>query len=196
MDLSNQALKPLRPLAEAELREWEEAYAAVEAYLLALRVRNRILLADLVRGILFRAAERKEAEPGRTPRELAMEETLGEIARWTHEVLEEDAEDAQLSLRGRLALLLADMPNRWQGVFLTPAPWPEEFLRAMRSSYLAAGPEMRGLRMEPHPLELNPLGTGAAQWSELLDRRPYLRVAMVALALAVMGLIGWSIFLD
>ena len=37
MGLPHHPLGTLRPLSETELSEWEEAYAAVEAYLQALR---------------------------------------------------------------------------------------------------------------------------------------------------------------
>ena len=59
MGLPRHSLDTLRPLSEEELTEWEEAYAAVEAYLQALRLRNRLLVAELVRGILWRASARR-----------------------------------------------------------------------------------------------------------------------------------------
>ena len=49
MGLSNQPLETFRPLTETELDEWEQAYAAVEAYLQALRIRNRLLAAELAK---------------------------------------------------------------------------------------------------------------------------------------------------
>ena len=58
MGLPHHSLGTLRPLSETELSEWEEAYAAVEAYLQALRLRNRLLVAELVRAILWRASAR------------------------------------------------------------------------------------------------------------------------------------------
>ena len=64
MGLPHHPLETLRPLSEAELSEWEEAYAAVEAYLQALRLRNRLLVAELVRAILWRASARGVKEPG------------------------------------------------------------------------------------------------------------------------------------
>ena len=70
---------PLRPLSDSELNEWEEAYAAVEAYLQALRLRNRLLVAELVRGILWRASARRVDEPEKPARFLAMEEALSEV---------------------------------------------------------------------------------------------------------------------
>ena len=194
MGLPHHPLETLRPLTETELSEWEEAYAAVEAYLQALRLRNRLLVAELVRAILWRASARGAREPGVPARVLAMEETLSEIASWTQDVLDEPLENRRLAARGRLALLLADMPGKWQGVFLTPPPWPTAFKEAMGKSYLAAGPSFAELTMIPKPLELNVIGTGAAQWWETMDRRPIVR-KMVALFLQ--GLIGatvWFIF--
>jgi len=196
MGLPNQTLDSLRPLTESELEEWEDAYAAVEAYLAALHIRNRLLVAELVRGILWRASERRANEPESTARKLAMEEMLSEIGVWTERVLDEPLVDRRLAARGRLALLLAGMPDRWQGVFLTPEPWPDEFVAAMRSSYLAAGPQFAELTMVPKPLELNVIGNGAAQWWETMDRRPIVRrMFAFSLVIALIAAI-WFIFFD
>lgn len=172
----------LKPLGESELSQWEDAYVAVEAYLSSLRVKNRLLSAEMVRGILWRASERHKTEPTQSPRVLAMEEAMREIADWTQKVLQEPLEHNRLAARGRLALLLADMPGKWQPVFLTSEPWPENFTESMRKSYLAAGPQFAELTMAPQPLEFNALGSGAAQWWETMDRRPVMR-KMVALFL-------------
>jgi hypothetical protein len=186
----------LRPLSEAELDEWEEAYTAVEAYLKALRLRNRLLVAELVRAILWRASARRANEPDKPARLLAMEEALNEIADWTQEVLDEPLQNRRLSSRGRLALLLAGMPDQWQGVFLTPAPWPPAFVEAMRKSYLAAGPTSAQLKMEPKPLELNSFGSGAAHWWEIMDRRPALRRMFSGLLLLLVAATLWFIFIE
>ncbi len=191
MGLPHQSLEAFRPLTETELDEWEQAYAAVEAYLQALRIRNRLLAAELVRGILWRASARAVNEPEKTPRFLAMEEALVEIANWTQEVLDEPLENRRLAARGRLALLLAGMPGKWQGVFLTPPPWPAEFVESMRKSYLAAGPQFAELTMLPAPLELNALGTGAAQWQATMNRSPILRKLFT---FAILALIAGSIY--
>jgi hypothetical protein len=190
------SLSTLSPLSEEELKEWEEAYAAVEAYLQALRLRNRLLVAELVRGILWRASARRAAEPEKPARFLAMEEALTEIAEWTQDVLDVPLENRRLAARGRLALLLAGMPDKWQGVFLTPAPWPPAFVDAMRKSYLAAGPRFAALTMVPKPLELNAIGSGAAQWWETMDRKPIVRVIFTILLLIVVAFATWYFFLD
>ena len=185
------ALDTLRPLTELDLNEWVEAYAAVEAYLQALRLRNRLLVAELVRGILWRASARRVDEPEKPARFLAMEEALSEVAEWTQDVLDVPLENRRLAARGRLALLLAGMPGQWQGVFLTPAPWPPEFVEAMKKSYLAAGPRFANLTMVPKPLELNAIGSGAAQWWETMDRRPIMRLMFVGLLIGLIALVVW-----
>ena len=189
------SLSTLSPLNEEELNEWEEAYAAVEAYLQALRLRNRLLVAELVRGILWRASARRADEPEKPARFLAMEEALSEIAEWTQDVLDEPLENRRLAARGRLALLLAGMPGKWQGVFLTPPPWPAAIVEAMSTSYLAAGPRFAALTMVPKPLELNAIGSGAAQWWETMDRKPIMRTMFTIMLLAVIAVTVWF-FLD
>ena len=189
------SLETLRPLSEEELIEWEEAYAAVEAYLQALRLRNRLLVAELVRRILWRASDRRPAEPEKPARLLAMEEAFAEIAEWTQDVLDVPLAARRLAARGRLALLLAGMPDKWQSVFLTPAPWPPAFTAAMRKSYLAAGPRFAALTMVPKPLELNAIGSGAAQWWETMDRTPIVRIMFTSVLLTITALAAWYFFL-
>jgi hypothetical protein len=196
MGPSHHSLDRLPPLSEQELVEWEEAYTAVEAYLQALRLRNRLLVAELVRGILWRASERRTKEPDKPARLLAMEEALTEIANWTQDVLDVPLENRRLAARGRLALLLAGMPDKWQGVFLTPPPWPPAFVEAMKKSYLAAGPRFANLTMVPKPLELNAIGSGAAQWWQTMDRKPIVRLMFTAVLLAILALAAWFFLLD
>src|SRR5258708_25470349 len=80
--------------------------------------------------------------------------------------------DPLLSTRGRLALLLADMPGRWQDQFLKPGPWPAEFVQAMRESYLRAAPEFQLSQMDPRPIDLRPITTcanlGNLAWVRML----------------------------
>lgn len=196
MGAPHQSLGNLPPLSEQELIEWEEAYSAVEAYLQALRLRNRLLVAELVRGILLRASSRRLNEPDKPARLLAMEEALSEVANWTQDVLDVPLENRRLAARGRLALLLAGMPDKWQGTFLTAPPWPPAFVEAMKKSYLAAGPRFAALTMVPKPLELNAIGSGAAQWWETMDRKPIVRLMFTAVLLAIIALAAWFFLLD
>src|ERR1700686_4579944 len=106
-------------IAGRSLGEWNAAYSKVESYFHAMRVRNKVLLGQLVIHVLKRAMRRAPDEALRSATELAATGT-----------------DQMLSTRGRLALLLADMPGKWQDQFLRPGPWAEEFVSAMRETYL------------------------------------------------------------
>jgi hypothetical protein len=152
---------PLGSLAGHTLDEWNEAYEMVQWYFQALRVRNKLLLNQLVVKVLQRAIERTPLVPSQSATELAVEEMDQVVNEWFAEVLAEPPtqSDDMLSTRGRLALLLADMPVKWQEQFLRPPPWPEEFVVAMRDAFLRAGPNFQLSQMQPRPLDLGPVTT-------------------------------------
>ena len=159
----------------------------MENYFHALRVRNKALLGQLVLRVLERAARRAPAEPERSATQLAAEEMDRIVIEWFAEVLQEPPANADqvLSTRGRLALLLADMPGRWQEQFLRPGPWPEEFISAMRETYLRAGPDFQLSKMTPRPLDLGPITTLTN-----LGKLPYFRMtlAWAGFALLLVGI--------
>jgi hypothetical protein len=148
-------------IAGRSLGEWNAAYSKVESYFHALRVRNKVLLGRLVIHVLKRAIRRAPHEPQRSATELAAEEMDHVVTEWFAQVLQEPptGTDQMLSTRGRLALLLADMPGKWQDQFLRPGPWPEEFVQAMRKTYLHAGPDFQLSKMAPRPLHFGPITT-------------------------------------
>jgi len=170
-------------LAGRPLEEWNAAYAKVESYFRALRVRNEVLLGELVLRVIERARQRAPGEPQRTPTEIAAEEMDHLVTEWFAQVLEESptGTDQMLSTRGRLALLLADMPGKWQEQFLRPTPWPEEFVGAMRDAYLRAGPDFQLSRMAPRPLDLGPVAR-LTSWARL----PLLKMAVVWAVFAIL----------
>jgi hypothetical protein len=160
-------------LAGRPLEDWNGAYSKVESYFHALRVRNKVLLGELVALVLERAMRRSGVEPQRSPTELAVEEMDHLVNKWFAEVLQSPPAGAEmLSTRGRMALLLADMPGKWQHLFLRPGPWPEEFLVTMRDRYLRAGPDFQLAKMTPRPLDLGPIAT-LTHWTTL----PYVKMA-------------------
>ncbi|MEY4387630.1 MAG: hypothetical protein RLY20_2913 [Verrucomicrobiota bacterium] len=148
-------------LAGRPLEEWNAAYAKVESYFNSLRVGNKVLLGQLVALVIERAMRRAKEVSERSASELAAEEMDHVVTEWFAEVLQEPPtnRDHMLSTRGRLALLLADMPGKWQDQFLRPGPWPEEFVKAMREAYLRAGPDFQLSQMAPRPLDLGPIAT-------------------------------------
>jgi len=153
--------EPSGNIAGRPLDEWNAAYAKVESYFHALRIRNKVLLGRLVIHVLKRAMRRAPQEPQLSATELAAEEMDLVVTEWFGQVLQEATMGANhmLSTRGRLALLLADMPGKWQEQFLHPPPWPEEFIKAMREAYLRAGPDFQLAKMAPRPLDLGPMAT-------------------------------------
>ena len=145
-------------LAGRPLEEWNAAYEKVENYFHALRVRNKALLGRLVLRVLERAARRSPTEPERSATQLAAEEMDRIVIEWFAEVLQMPPANADqmLSTRGRLALLLADMPGRWQEQFLRPGPWPEEFISAMRETYLRRRTGFSAFKNGTAPLRSGP----------------------------------------
>lgn len=148
-------------IAGRPLEDWNAAYAKVESYFHALRIRNKVLLNRQVILVLKRAMRRAPQETHRHVTELAAEEMDQVVTEWFAQVLQESptGTDHMLSTRGRLALLLVDMPGKWQELFLRPGPWPDEFVSAMREAYLRAGPDFQLAKMTPRPLDLGPIAT-------------------------------------
>jgi hypothetical protein len=163
-------------LAGRPLEQWNAAYAKVESYFHALRVRNKMLLGRLVIQVLQRAIGRAPLEPERSATELAAEEMDRFVTEWFGQVLQQPptGTDQMLSTRGRLALLLADMPGKWQDQFLRPGPWPEGFVSAMREMYLRAGPDFQLSKMAPRPLDLGPITTLSN-----FSRLPYFKMVLL-----------------
>lgn len=181
--LSSALLRSNKPgeLAGRDLGEWNVAYGLVESYFNALRVRNKVLLGRLVLHVLDCALKRAPNEPALSIPQLAAEEMDRLVTDWFTQVLPDLAgeSDHLLSTRGRLALLLADMPGKWQDQFLRPGPWPAEFVSAMRETYLRTGPDFQISKMMPRPLDLGPIATLTT-----IGRLPSLRIAAAWLALA------------
>jgi hypothetical protein len=48
--------------------------------------------------------------------------------------------------------------------------------------------------MVPKPLELNAIGSGAAQWWETMDRRPIVRLMFIGLLILLGMLTVWYFF--
>jgi len=163
-------------IAGRSLDEWNAAYVKVENYFHALRIRNKPLLGQLVLRVLERAQRRAPAAPSCSATEIAGEEMDKLVTDWFADVLQTSptGTDQMLSTRGRLALLLADMPGKWQDQFLRPGPWPQEFVEAMRESFFRAGPDFQLSKMTPRPLDLGPITT-LTNFGKL----PYVRMVMV-----------------
>lgn len=170
-------------IAGRPMDEWNSAYVKVESYFHALNIRNRVLLGQMVLRVLERAKLRAVKEPERTATELAAEEMDHVVTEWFAEVLQVPpaGKDQMLSTRGRLAMMLADLPGKWQDQFLRPGPWPEEFVTAMRETFFRSGPDFQLSKMAPRPLDLGPITTLTN-----FGRLPYFKMAAIWLLFALL----------
>lgn len=158
---------------------WDEAFLRVESYLRSHRLESRILISRLTTEIVWsaRVASVKRAQV--SPVELAMEMADRRMSAWFLRVLGEGMlDEPRLGARGRLALVLADVPTRWPQYFLSDEAPPDDMVAAMRSAYVEAGPEMRFSNMVPRPIDLGPIASAAGETWSTLQRWPLLRAAL------------------
>ncbi len=175
--------------SSATIEEWNESYVTVESYLLALGLRNRLLLSRLILRILERAEQRLVANPSLKAPSVAMEETITTVADWFSRASGIELPENRLAARGRLALLLADIPGRYQRYILAEPPLPEEVSIALKESYLRAEPLLQRRSMVPRPITLNPIMKQASAWWEGLHRAPIVKALVILTVLALMGTI-------
>lgn len=159
--------------------EYDESYRRVNAYIAALGVHQEFLRNQLVHRVMERTFD--ETKPGeRASLEIAIREVEQETFSWLSRVLAISQDQTEeISLRGRLALLLADFPGKWQELFLADPPWPEDFVRAMRESYLNAVPHFYTGSMVDRPLELGYIPRLAEVTLLTLEKTRWLRLILL-----------------
>jgi len=162
------------------LEEWNQAYVRVEDYLRAHRIHNRLHSSGLILKILERAAVRHAANPSLDPTTLAAEETELMMDKWFAEVLDErDQPHERIAVDGRVALLLCDGPQKWPYAFLENQPASDDFVQAMRTGALTAGPDMTVSSMVPRPIDLGPIPEAAGETLERFEKLPMLRTVFL-----------------
>ena len=82
--------EPSGNIAGRPLDEWNAAYAKVESYFHALRIRNKVLLGRLVIHVLKRAMRLAPEETNLSATELAAEEMDLVVTEWFGQVLQEE----------------------------------------------------------------------------------------------------------
>jgi hypothetical protein len=158
------------------MESWNAAYVRVEDYLRAHRIHNRLHQSRLIQKILERAARRHEAHPALDPTMIAAEETEALMDAWFAEVLDEKGlSHDRLAIDGRVALLLSDGPERWPYAFLDEENIPPDFVQAMRTRHLEAGPDLAVSSMVPRPIDLGRITEAAGETLERFERWPALR---------------------
>jgi hypothetical protein len=169
---------------------WDEAFLRVESYLRAHQIESRLVLNRLAIEII-RAARAVADAPGSPasaqpdPVALAMGEAERRTTAWFTRVLGDavDPDDERLGTRGRIALVMADVPARWPQYFLAETPPPPELVEAMRAAYIEAGPELELTRMVPRPFDFGPIANVADEAWKTFARWPVLR-----------AILGWLLF--
>ena len=167
------------------MEAWNAAYVRVEDYLRAHRIHNRLHSSHLILKILERAAQHHAADPSLEPTTLAAEETEAMMDQWFARVLGvRELPHDRIAVDGRVALLLCDGPQKWPYAFLEEEKMPDEFVAAMQTGALTAGPDMAVSSMVPRPIDLGPIPEAAGETLERFERLPILRTLFLWLLFA------------
>ncbi len=145
--------------------EWDEAFLRVESYLRAHQVESRMLLTRLTGDIIADAQALAAQMPHEAPVTIAMRLAHARIGEWMQRAMGEGSwDDERFRARGRLALLMAELPERCPQEFLGSEPLPPDVRSKIASAQLVAGPEMRPLTMPPAMLEFPLVEIAEAKW--------------------------------
>ena len=187
-----QSVEFIAPRSERYI-DWSEAYSRVENYFFSLRIKDKLLLSQLVAKVLMRTANSLSTVPQIAPSALAVKEAHREVEDWFNEVLAAAGMDREnIGAKGRLALFLSDLPHRWQGEFLHPGPWPEAFLQELRDSYLHTGPAFQKSLMRPRDIDLGPVSAIADDAWRAIARWPVLgTIAVWAIYICIIGIVAY-----
>lgn len=160
-----------------ETESYDDAYTKVERYLISLRIENRRILSKLVYVILEKTAKDHQADPTQDITTLAMEETNRLTSEWCEKVLgiKDSPERIGIPIKGRVAMLLSNVPSKWAKYFLSDEELPKELVRAMREAYISAGPEFQKSRMTHRALVFNPASLILAETYRLANRNPLVK---------------------
>ncbi|HEX2099189.1 MAG TPA: hypothetical protein VHF69_00915 [Candidatus Synoicihabitans sp.] len=168
---------------------WDEAYLRVESYLRAHQIESRILLNELAADIIREARQRARSRAGLEPTSTALQVANERMAAWFDQMLGGESQSRErIGVRGRLALVMADVPGRWPHYFLRRDAVAPEMVEAMRAAYLEAGPELQFSNMAPRPIDLGPIANVAGETWRTFLRWPMLRA--IAGWLIIVGLLG------
>jgi hypothetical protein len=133
---------------------WDEAFLRVESYLRAHHLESRVLLNQITTEIIRDAFQKSLAVPGEEPVAIAMRATHARIGAWFARAGNNgDWSDERVRARGRLALVLKNLPESKAGSFLSNEPIPAEMPATLAGGVLQAGPELRLTNMPAAPLE-------------------------------------------
>jgi hypothetical protein len=172
--------------------EWDEAFLRVESYLRAHRIESRVQLNQLTTDIINAARVIAAKHPDEPPVTVALQITHARIGEWlVHAVGQGDWADERFRARGRLAILLADIPGRCPERFLAHDEIPGDLKTQLSQARLQPGPDVRLTRMPSTPLEFPLAGMVGEKW-ETFSRSIFVRAATSWLLIA--GFLGFAWF--
>jgi len=163
----------LSPVVKADAA-WSAAADRIARYLRAHRLGNARQVSRLTADII--AIARTRVRPGAEPMALAMETLDAGMVAWFAQVLPAgEAGHAPLLTRGRVALVMGEVPARWPGHFMSGQTVPAELSGFMREADPGRAPEIKFTNMAPRLIaEAAPPGSRLRwQWSY---RWPFLRI--------------------
>lgn len=171
--------------------EWDDAFLRVESYLRAHQIESRVLLNYLTTDILTAARGLAVEHPAEAPVTLAINVTHARIGQWMVDALGEgDWADERFRARGRLALLMAEIPQRCPEKFLAHEELPAEIRAQLLAARLYPGPELRLASMPPSLLEF-PLGEAVEEKWTTFSSSTFLRASMSWLVIASLCGVAW-----
>lgn len=169
---------------------WDEAYLRVESYLRAHHLESRVLLARLTTEILAAARELAVQMPDESPVSVALRVAHARIGEWLQNALREgDWADERFRARGRLALLLSELPERCPERFLSAESLPAPVANRLATASLLAAPEFRPTPMPPALLEFRLAEMAEQKWVTF-SRSAFNRAA--ASWVLFIGLLGFA----
>lgn len=170
---------------------WDEAFLRVESYLRAHHIESRLLLTRLTSEILDTARELITQFPSEAPVTTAMRVAQARIGDWFQRAMGEgDWSDDRFRARGRLALLMSELPQRAPEHFLSPDPLPAGERDCLSGARLQPGPDMRPTGMPPAPLEFPLAGMVEKNWVTFSRSTFNRAVASWALFIGFLG-VAW-----
>jgi hypothetical protein len=167
---------------------WDEAFVRVESYLRAHQLESRIQLNELATEIIVEAQAEAAGSSTEAPVTLAMRVTHARIGQWfARAAPQSDWSNDRDRARGRLALVIAHLPDRWSDQFLSNEPVSPEVIAALAAFQFQPGPELRFSNMPPAPLEF---GFDDTHNPQAVRHGVWLLVRAASSWLIVVGLIG------
>ena len=183
---------PLPHAAVPASAEWDEAFLRVESYLRAHRIESRVQLNQLTTDLINAARTLATDHPEEPPVTLALQIAHARIGEWLVQAMggQGDWADERFRARGRLAILLADIPRRNPEHFLQHEETTGIVQARLQQATLQPGPEVRHTRMPSTPLEF-PLANLVEEKWETFNRSIFVRAATSWLLIASFLGVAW-----